>query len=92
MNQAEFAKLHGVSRKTVTMWKSRGWLVLEGDEVNVEASNANIEMHRKTVTQPVKKKKSSETVVTLTIQIRVTGPGDLEVTTMTTETTPPASS
>lgn len=91
MNQAEFAKLHGVSRKTVTMWKSRGWLVLEGDEVNVEASNANIEMHRRAVTQPEKKKKSSATVVTLTIQIRVTGPVDLEVVTATTETMPPAS-
>lgn len=91
MNQAEFAKLHGVSRKTVTMWKSRGWLVLEGDEVNVEASNANIEMHRKTVTPPEKKKKLSGTLVTLTIQIRVTGPVDLEVVTATAETTKPAS-
>ncbi len=55
MNQADFAKLHGVSRKTVTTWKARGWLVMEGDEVNVEASNANIETHRKTVTPPEKK-------------------------------------
>lgn len=91
MNQAEFAKLHGVSRKTVTTWKARGWLVLEGDEVNVEASNANIEMHRKAVTQPEKKKKLSGTLVTLTIQIRVTGPVDLEVVTATAETTKPAS-
>ena len=89
MNQADFAKLHGVSRKTVTMWKSRGWLVLNGDEVDVEASNANIEMHRKTVTPAVKKKKLSETVVTITLQIRVTGPVDLKVMTATAETTKP---
>ena len=56
MNQADFAKHHGVSRKTVTTWKARGWLVMDGDEVNFEASNANIEMHRKTVTPAEKKR------------------------------------
>lgn len=55
MNQSEFAKLHGVSRKTVTTWKARGWLVLEGDEIDVDASNAMIERYRKTVTQDEKK-------------------------------------
>lgn len=55
MNQSDFAKLHGVSRKTVTTWKSRGWLVLAGDDIDVEASNANIERFRKTVTRPEKK-------------------------------------
>ncbi|MEC5321113.1 RNA polymerase subunit sigma-70 [Brenneria populi subsp. brevivirga] len=55
MNQSDFAKLHGVSRKTVTAWKSRGWLVLAGDEIDVEASNVNIERYRKTVTRPEKK-------------------------------------
>ncbi|KER03315.1 hypothetical protein LGZ99_06070 [Photorhabdus temperata] len=47
MNQSDFAKLHGVSRKTITVWKSRGWLVMEGDEIDVDASNANIERYRK---------------------------------------------
>ncbi|MDP8741949.1 RNA polymerase subunit sigma-70, partial [Serratia marcescens] len=47
--------LHGVSRKTVTTWKARGWLVLAGDDIDVEASNANIERFRKTVTRPEKK-------------------------------------
>ena len=47
MNQSDFAKLHGVSRKTVTTWKARGWLVLAGDDIDVEASNANIERFRK---------------------------------------------
>lgn len=55
MNQSDFAKLHGVSRKTVTTWKARGWLVLAGDDIDVEASNANIERFRKTVTRPEKK-------------------------------------
>ncbi|WAT03195.1 hypothetical protein O1V64_00485 (plasmid) [Rouxiella badensis] len=84
MNQADFAKLHGVSRKTVTTWKARGWLVMEGDEVNVEASNANIEMHRKTVT-PAEKKKSSVIEVTLRLRIEVTA--DQPVTVTTTATT-----
>ncbi|MBK5145989.1 RNA polymerase subunit sigma-70 [Budviciaceae bacterium BWR-B9] len=56
MNQSEFAKLHGVSRKTVTTWKARGWLVLDGDEINIEASNANIDRYRKTVIREDKKK------------------------------------
>lgn len=55
MKQSEFARLHGVSRKTVTQWKARGWLVLDGDDIDAEASNANIERFRKTVTRPEKK-------------------------------------
>ncbi|MFB9087482.1 hypothetical protein ACFFW8_23640 [Erwinia tracheiphila] len=55
MNQSEFAKLHGVSRKTVTTWKARGWLVQDGDEINVEASNSLIERYRKAVTLGGKK-------------------------------------
>lgn len=55
MNQSDFAKLHGVSRKTITTWKARGWLVLDGDDIDVEASNHNIERYRKTVTRTEKK-------------------------------------
>ncbi len=55
MNQSEFAKLHGVSRKTVTQWKARGWLVLDGEEIDVDASNALIERYRKSVTHSEKK-------------------------------------
>ncbi|MBB5462887.1 hypothetical protein [Paraburkholderia sp. Cpub6] len=47
MNQSEFAALHGVSRKTVTKWKDRGWLVFAGDEVDVEASNALLKRYRR---------------------------------------------
>lgn len=49
MNQSDFAKLHGVSRKTVTMWKSRGWLIMSGDDIDVSASNAQLEKYRKTI-------------------------------------------
>jgi phage terminase Nu1 subunit (DNA packaging protein) len=56
MNQSEFAALHGVSRKTVTKWKERGWLVFAGDDVDVDASNALIKKYRSSgveaVTQP----------------------------------------
>ncbi|MFM0135084.1 hypothetical protein [Caballeronia grimmiae] len=57
MNQSEFAALHNVSRKTVTKWKERGWLVFAGDEVDVEASNALLKRYRRdgtpAVTPPV---------------------------------------
>ncbi|AKM29273.1 hypothetical protein AB870_02710 [Pandoraea faecigallinarum] len=57
MKQSEFAALHGVSRKTVTKWKERGWLVFAGDEVDVDASNAMLKKYRRdgaeTVTQGV---------------------------------------
>ncbi|EII2950742.1 TPA: hypothetical protein M2F33_004976, partial [Escherichia coli] len=45
------AKLHGVSRKTVTAWKARGWLVLDGEDIDVNASNERIRRYRKTVTR-----------------------------------------
>lgn len=47
MNQSEFATLHGVSRKTVTKWKERGWLVFEGAGLDVEASNALVAKYRR---------------------------------------------
>lgn len=54
MNQSDFAKLHGVSRKTVTLWKARGWLVSVKGVIDVDASNAQIKRYRKSVTQPKK--------------------------------------
>ncbi|ASW00147.1 hypothetical protein [Paraburkholderia aromaticivorans] len=47
MNQSAFAELHCVSRKTVTKWKERGWLVFAGDEIDVDASNANLKRYRR---------------------------------------------
>jgi uncharacterized protein YjcR len=55
LKQAGFATLHNVSRKTITKWKERGWLVFQGDLVDVDASNALIKKYRsagaETVTQ-----------------------------------------
>ena len=62
VNQAEFAKMHGVSRKTVTTWKARGWLVMDDNDVDVEASNHKIEHYRKTVTHPAKGNKEGNKV------------------------------
>ncbi|MFK1810113.1 hypothetical protein ACIU5A_20795 [Klebsiella pneumoniae] len=59
MNQSDFARLHGVSRKTVTMWKSRGWLIMSGDDIDVAASNAQLEKYRKSVNRPDKQKTSA---------------------------------
>jgi hypothetical protein len=53
MKQSEFATLHCVSRKTVTKWKERGWLVFDGDEVNVDESNKLIKRYRRDGTQAV---------------------------------------
>lgn len=39
VSQAEYADRHKVSRKTVTMWKSKGYLVFQGRMVDVEASD-----------------------------------------------------
>jgi phage terminase Nu1 subunit (DNA packaging protein) len=53
MKQSEFAALHSVSRKTVTKWKERGWLVFDGDEVNVDESNKLIKRYRRDGTPAV---------------------------------------
>lgn len=40
VSQAQFARLHGVSRKTVTLWKQRGYVLMTtGGQVDVAASN-----------------------------------------------------
>lgn len=66
INQAGFAEMHGVSRKTVTGWKARGWLVVEGGQVDVDASNAILAKHRpggiQVVTQPAPGNKSGNTI------------------------------
>lgn len=46
IKQAAFAELHGVSRKTVTAWKQRGWLVMQDELVDVDASNARLKKYR----------------------------------------------
>jgi hypothetical protein len=46
MSQAEFARRHGVSRKSVTLWKRNGLVVMRGDSVDVEASDEMLRMYR----------------------------------------------
>lgn len=47
MKQSEFARLHGVSRKTVTAWKKKGMIVLNDDDtVDVEKSNELLKQNR----------------------------------------------
>jgi hypothetical protein len=57
IKQAAFAELHSVSRKTVTMWKKRDWLVFQADLVDVDASNELLKKYRRDgiedVTSPV---------------------------------------
>ncbi len=42
MNQADFARLHGVSRKTVTAWKHQGRIVMRGTNVDVQESETRL--------------------------------------------------
>jgi phage terminase Nu1 subunit (DNA packaging protein) len=42
VSQADFARLHGVSRKTVTQWKAEGRLAIVAGEVDVEATDARL--------------------------------------------------
>jgi hypothetical protein len=42
MSFAAFARLHHVSRPTVWGWKKRGYLVLQGNKVDVVASNTRL--------------------------------------------------
>lgn len=46
VNQAEFSRLMNVSRKTVTKWKERGWLVFSGDLVNISETTEILKRYR----------------------------------------------
>lgn len=45
VTQAEFAKHHGVSRKTVTKWKDGDYLVLSSGKVELEKTDAILKEH-----------------------------------------------
>ena len=47
IKQTEFAKRRGVSRMAVTKWKASGMLVMRGDLVDVEASDARLKKYRR---------------------------------------------
>lgn len=46
MTQADFARRHDVSRKTVTKWKQSGLITMVGDCVDVEASDERLRKYR----------------------------------------------
>ncbi|MGI4939736.1 MAG: hypothetical protein ACRYHQ_04075 [Janthinobacterium lividum] len=46
MTQADFARSHGVSRSAVTQWKERGFIVLSGELIDVEASDTILKNRR----------------------------------------------
>jgi len=46
VKQSEFSRLLGVSRKTVTSWKTKHYLVFVGDLVDVEASKKLLKKYR----------------------------------------------
>jgi len=46
IKQSEFARLLGVSRKTVTSWKAKSYLVFVGELVDVEASKKLLKKYR----------------------------------------------
>ncbi|WP_429497455.1 hypothetical protein ACQUFY_16770 [Robbsia andropogonis] len=47
MTLAEYARRVGKSRAAVTQWKKAGRLVMQGDQVNVEASDAWLKRYRR---------------------------------------------
>lgn len=47
VSKAEFARMHGRSRAAITQWGDRDLLVMQGNKVDVEASNANLERYRR---------------------------------------------
>lgn len=46
VSKSDFARLYKVSHTTVNNWKKAGWLVMEGDQVNLEASNEKLATYR----------------------------------------------
>jgi hypothetical protein len=87
MKQSAFAELHGVSRKTVTKWKERGWLVFAGDEVDVDASNANLKRYRRDGIASVTQSVTQDGKVTTPRPAKKTvTPSDAEVTVRPDET------
>jgi hypothetical protein len=47
VSQAEFARMSGFSAKTISQWKKDGKLVLQGNQVDVDASRAQLDKYRK---------------------------------------------
>lgn len=46
LSMAKYGAMHGVTKQAATKWKQRGWLVFQGDLVDVEASDRNLKQYR----------------------------------------------
>lgn len=53
VSQATFAKIMDVSRKTVTTWKAKNLLVMQGDQVDETASKKLLDKYRSAPAKPV---------------------------------------
>lgn len=67
MSQADYSRLHGVSRKTVTQWKDAGYLTMVDGKVDADASDETLSGRRLgrfkgSVTAPVTAGNRTETV------------------------------
>lgn len=82
VHQAEFARLHGVSRKAVTTWKQRKYLVMEAGLIDVDASNLKLSQAGRawpqTVTTAAKPAEGNETVSALPTRPAVDLDGDYD--------------
>jgi DNA-binding transcriptional regulator YdaS (Cro superfamily) len=47
ISQAEYARRLGVTRASISQWKKSGKLVLQGEQVDVEASDARLKRYRR---------------------------------------------
>lgn len=79
VKQAEFALMCNVSRKTVTKWKAEGRLVLQGNLVDVEATEERMRRLRRGGS-PVQKAPTKVVTQTVTQAARVTKEGNKSVT------------
>ena len=79
VKQAEFALMCNVSRKTVTKWKAEGRLVLQGNFVDVEATEERMRRLRRGGS-PVQKAPTKVVTQTVTQAAKVTKEGNKSVT------------
>src|SRR5476651_2644260 len=59
VSQATFAKIMDVSRKTVTTWKAKNLLVMQGDQVDEIASKKLLDKYRSAPTKSVTSARAS---------------------------------
>lgn len=75
MNISAYAKHTGVSRKTISRWiKDQKYIVMDGNEINVEASDLNLKQYRDS--QDLRTKNAKK--ITATTEKTADGSGDFQ--------------